>query len=387
MNYKDRCKYLEERIRQLNEIGIALSKEDDFNKLFEMIMEEARQITNADGRTLYMKSQDGKFLEFEIVRTDSQGLVMGGTSGNNISWPSIPLYDDSSNPNHKNVSCYVAHTGKTSNIEDAYKEEGFDFSGTKKVDSINNYHSKSFLTLPLKNHEDEIVGVMQLINAIDKESGDVVPFSKDMEQQVESLASQAAVALTNKKLVAELKNLFESFIKLIATAIDKKSEYTGGHCERVPEICMMLANAVEKADYGKYKDFKMTSDERYELYIAAWLHDCGKVATPVHVVDKSTKLETITDRIEVINTRFELIRRDIENKFLKESLNGNNPSKEKLQSELKELDANKSFIQRINIGGEFMEKNDQDKVEEISKKYQWVNEDKELVDFFSELEI
>ena len=103
MDYKDRCKYFEERINQLNEIGIALSKENDFNKLFEMIMEEARQITNADGRTLYMKSQDGKSLEFEIVRTDSLKLTMGGTSENDIPWPSLFLYDESANPNHKNV--------------------------------------------------------------------------------------------------------------------------------------------------------------------------------------------------------------------------------------------------------------------------------------------
>ena len=387
MNYKDRCLYLEERINQLNEIGIALSKENDFNKLFEMIMEEAQQITNADGRTLYMKSEDGKSLEFEIVRTDSSGLVMGGTSGKTISWPAIPLYDQSSNPNHKNVSCYVAHTGKTSNINDAYKEKGFDFTGTKKVDSVNNYHSKSFLTLPLKNHEDEIVGVMQLINAIDSNTSEVIPFSKDMEQQVESLASQAAVALTNKKLVAELKKLFESFIKLIATAIDKKSEYTGGHCERVPEICMMLAEAVEKTNYGKYKNFTMTEDERYELFIAAWLHDCGKVATPVHVVDKSTKLETITDRIEVIDTRFELIKRDFENKFWKESADGKNPSAKDLKNHLKKINEDRDFIRRINIGGEYMEKVDQDKIVEISEKYKWKNSQEEVVDFFTEIEI
>ena len=387
MDYKDRCKYLEDRIKQLNEIGIALSKEDDFNKLFEMIMEEARHITNADGRTLYMTSQDSKSLEFEIIRNDSLNLIMGGTSGNDIPWPSIPLYDDSSNPNYKNVSCYVAHTGETSNIKDAYKEDGFDFSGTKNVDKANKYRSKSFLTLPLKNHEDEIVGVMQLINAIDRDTNEIIPFSKDMEQQVESLASQAAVALTNKRLVAELKTLFESFIKLIATAIDKKSEYTGGHCERVPEICMMLANAVEKADYGKYKDFKMTSDERYELYIAAWLHDCGKVATPVHVVDKSTKLETITDRIEVINTRFELIKRDIQNKFLRDSLDGKKTENKILDSDLEQLNKDKLFIQKINIGGEFMDKTDQERIEQISKKYKWINEEGHLIDFFSELEI
>ena len=387
MDYKNRSKYLEKRIKQLNEIGIALSKENDFNKLFEMIMEEARQITNADGRTLYMMSEDGKSLEFEIIRNDSLSLVMGGTSGNDIPWPSIPLFNDSGNPNYKNVSCYVAHTGDTNNIKDAYKEEGFDFSGTKNVDKANKYRSKSFLTLPLKNHEDEIVGVMQLINAINANTGEIIPFSKDMEQQVESLASQAAVALTNKRLVAELKKLFEAFIKLIATAIDKKSEYTGGHCERVPEICMMLADAVEKIDYGKYKDFKMTADERYELYIAAWLHDCGKVATPVHVVDKSTKLETIFDRIEVIDTRFEIIKRDIENEFWKKSAEGRAPSKEQLKDDLDKLNQDKEFIRKINVGGEYMEQEDKDRIVDISKRYQWKNEDEELVDFFSELEI
>ena len=387
MNYKDRTTYLEQRIKQLNEIGVALSKENDFNKLFEMIMDEAKHITNADGRTLYITSPDGKFLGFEIIRNDSLNLVMGGTSGNDIPWPSIPLYNDSLAPNHKNVSCYVAHTGETSNIKDAYEEAGFDFSGTKNVDKANKYRSKSFLTLPLKNHENEIVGVMQLINAIDKDTGNIIPFSKDMEQQVESLASQAAVALTNKRLVAQLKKLFEAFIKLIATAIDKKSKYTGGHCERVPEICMMLADAVEKADYGKYKDFKMDEDERYELYIAAWLHDCGKVATPVHVVDKSTKLETITDRIEVIDTRFELIKRDMDIKFWKDSASEKKPSLKKLKASLEEVNTDRSFIRKINVGGEYMEEKDKNRITEISKKYQWKNEEGKLIDFFSELEI
>ena len=375
MDYKQRCDFLENRISRLNNIGIALSKEDDFNKLFEMIMEEARHITNADGRTLYMKSEDGNYLNFEIVRTDSTDLVMGGTSGKEIAWPAIPLFDENKNPNYKNVACYAAHTGETINIKDAYNEDGFDFSGTKNADKNNNYRSKSFLTIPLKNHEDEIVGVMQLINATNQVSKDVISFTSDMQQQVESLASQAAVALTNKRLVAELKNLFEAFIKLIAHAIDKKSEYTGGHCERVPEICMMLADAVEKADYGKYKDFKMTDDERYELYIAAWLHDCGKVATPPHVVDKGTKLETITDRIEVVETRIEILKRDAEIEFLKKQLEFSNSHKDfdfkKFESEylnrIKELDQNLLFIKKVNIGGEFMEKEDQELIEDISK--------------------
>ena len=285
MNDKQKIKSLDNRIHRLNEIGMALSTESDTNKLFEMILEEAKNITNADGRTLYSKDEDGN-LKFEILRNDSMKTIMGGSSNVDIPFDPVRLWIDDSTPNQSNVSAYVALTGETVNIEDAYKEEGFDFSGTKSYDSKTGYHSKSFLTVPLKNHEHEIIGVMQLINARD-ENDEVISFDDDMQEQVESLGSQGAVALTNKKLVGELKTLFEAFIQLIATAIDKKSEYTGGHCARVPVITMMLADEVTKVTSGKYKDFSMTEDERYELYIAAWLHDCGKVATPPHVVDLS----------------------------------------------------------------------------------------------------
>jgi len=379
MTLKEKCTFLEERIKRLNEIGLSLSRENDINVIFELIMEEARHITHADGRTLYMKSDDGKSMRFEIVRNDSMKTIMGGTSGVEITWPAPPLFDESGNPNHNNVVSYAAHTGETINVKDAYVEEGFDFSGAKNMDKSTGYHSKSFLTVPLKNHEDEIIGVMQLLNSIDQKTGKVQSFSSEMQQQVESLASQGAVALTNKRLVAELKNLFESFIKLIATAIDKKSPYTGGHCERVPEIAMLLADAVEKTKSGKYKDFAMTEEERYELFIASWLHDCGKVATPPHVVDKGVKLETITDRIEVVDTRFEVLKRDAEMEFLKKQIkflkNGTkngvlNKAKSDLGKTIKQLNDDQAFIQKTNHGGEFMEPNDQERVADIGK-YKW----------------
>ncbi len=319
MNDKQKIKILENRIHRLNEIGMALSTESDSNKLFEMILEEARNITNADGRTLYSKNKEGN-LKFEILRNDTMSTIMGGSSNKEIPFDPVKLWVDDSTPNQSNVSAYVALTGETVNIKDAYQEAGFDFSGTKSYDEKTGYHSKSFLTVPLKNHENEIIGVMQLINARN-EDNEVVPFDKDMQEQIESLASQGAVALTNKKLVGELKTLFEAFIQLIATAIDKKSEYTGGHCSRVPVITMMLADAVAQTTSGKYKDFSMTEEERYELYIAAWLHDCGKVATPPHVVDKGTKLETIFDRIELVKTRMEIRKRDVEIDFLTRKLN------------------------------------------------------------------
>ncbi|MDP7609649.1 MAG: HD domain-containing phosphohydrolase [Candidatus Marinimicrobia bacterium] len=372
MNIEEKCIFLEERITRLNEIGIALSTEKDTNKLFELILEEAKNITNADGRTLYMVDEKGN-LKFEIMRNDSMDTIMGGTSGIDIPFPAVPKYLDDGEPNLSNVSAYAAITGNTINIEDAYEEKGYDFSGAKSYDKSSGYRSKSFLTMPLKNHENEIIGVMQLINATDNNTGEVISFSPEVQEQVESIASQGAVALTNKRLVEELKNLFESFIKLIATAIDKKSPYTGGHCERVPLITTMLADAVEKVDYGKYKDFSMTEDERYELYIAGWLHDCGKVATPPHVVDKGTKLETITDRIDTIKTRFEVLRRDAEIDFLKKKLelngtaNGEAKNLEKEYTEkLEQLNDDEAFIEKCNVGGEFMEKELQNRVLDIA---------------------
>ena len=373
MNIEEKCKFLEERIRRLNEIGIALSTEKDTDKLFELILEEAKNITNADGRTLYMVDDKGN-LKFEIMRNDSMNTVMGGTSGVDIPFPPVNKYFDDGEPNLSNVSAYAAITGETINIEDAYEEKGYDFSGAKAYDKSSGYRSKSFLTMPLKNHENEIIGVMQLINATDKNTGEVISFTPEVQEQVESIASQGAVALTNKRLVEELKILFESFIKLIATAIDKKSPYTGGHCARVPLITMMLADAVEKVDYGKFKDFAMTDDERYELYIAGWLHDCGKVATPPHVVDKGTKLETITDRIETVKTKFEVLRRDAEIDFLKKKLELNgtkNGEIKKLEKEfvdkLEQLNDDEAFIEKCNVGGEFMEKELQNRVLDIAK--------------------
>ena len=368
MDALNRIKFLEDRLHRLSEIGMALSTEKDSDKLFEMILEEAKNITKADGRTLYTMNEEGN-LSFEIVRTDSLNTVMGGSSGVEIPFYPVHLWLNNRTPNQKNVSAYVALTGKTVNIKDAYQEEGYDFEGTKNFDKKNGYRSKSFLAVPLKNHENEIIGVMQLINAQD-ENGEVISFNSAMQEQIESLASQGAVALTNKNLVEELKTLFESFIKLIATAIDKKSEYTGGHCARVPVITMMLADAVAKIDEGTYKNFSMNDDERYELYLAAWLHDCGKVATPPHVVDKGTKLETIFDRIELIKTRMELLKKDAEIAFLKRKLNGasDDDFDDEYRETIKSIDSNMRFIEECNIGGEFMKPDFQKRITSIGSE-------------------
>src|SRR4051795_12574511 len=309
---------LVQRLDQLNAIGASLSAERDIDRLLEAILTAAKTITRADGGTLYRVTEE-KSLRFEIVRTSSLKYYLGGSTGNPVPFYPIQLYKDGK-PNQTMVAAQAALTGKTINIADAYTAEGFDFTGTRAFDAKTGYRSKSFLTVPMRNHENETIGVLQLLNAQDPKTGEVIAFSSSDQRLAESLASQAAIALTNRMLINQLEQLFESFINLINTAIDEKSPYTGGHCQRVPVLTMLLAEAVNDTKEGPLRDFMMTEKNRYELKIAGLLHDCGKVTTPVHIVDKATKLETIFDRVHLVDTRFEVLKRDAEIEALKGTL-------------------------------------------------------------------
>jgi len=363
---------LVQRLEQLNAIGASLSAERDIDRLLEAILTAAKTITRADGGTLYRVTEE-RTLRFEIVRTSSLKFYLGGTTGNPIPFYPIQLYKDGK-PNHNMVAAHVAITGETVNIADAYTAEGFDFSGTRAFDSKTGYRSKSFLTVPMRNHENEIIGVLQLINAQDPRGGEIVAFSSSDQRLAESLASQAAIALTNRMLINQLEQLFESFIKLINTAIDEKSPYTGGHCQRVPMLTMLLAEAVNETKEGPLKDFSMSEKDRYELKIAGLLHDCGKVTTPVHVVDKATKLETIFDRVQLIDTRFEVLKRDAELESLKRrtSLKPMEAAEEdkRLRERLRQLDDDRKFLHACNVGGERMRDEDIDRVRRIAR-YRW----------------
>ncbi len=367
------------RLDELNDIGASLSSEHDLKLLLEKIVLAAKRITRADGGTLYLLADDRRALHFEIVRTDSLNIAFGGSSAQSASglFPDLPLYRADGSPNDCMVAAYAAITGNTVNIADAYAAQGFDFSGTRQFDARTGYRSRSFLTVPMKNHEGEVIGVLQLINAIDTPGGQVVPFSPADQRLAESLASQAAVALSNRQLVAQLETLFESFIKLINLAIDEKSPYTGGHCQRVPELTMMLAEAAAATREGPLADFTLTDKDRYELRIAALLHDCGKVTTPVHVVDKATKLQTLFDRIHLIDTRFEVIRRDAEVRKWRSIAEG-------MAAEIadttyrdfcQQLEADREALRRANIGCEKMADADIEQVRQIAGRYRWTAPD------------
>lgn len=383
------------RLEQLNTIGAALSKERDINRLLENILIAAKKITHADGGTLYRVTEDRQSLRFEILLTDSLDIAMGGTTGNAINFPNLPLHGVDGSPNDSMVAAYTAIHDRTVNVADAYTEEGFDFSGTRKFDERTGYRSRSFLTVPMKNHEDEIIGVLQLLNAQDRATGNVVPFSTADQRLVESLASQAAIALTNRLLITQLEELFESFINLINLAIDEKSPYTGGHCQRVPALTMMLAEAVNETTEGALAQFSMTDKDRYELKIAGLLHDCGKITTPVHIVDKATKLHTIYDRIGLIDTRFEVLKRDIQIAALQQQLalrKKEHPEAEALvwkacYEQIDAVDAQREFLRRCNVGGERMADEDQQRVREIGHHNKWRNIDGVEADFLSADEI
>jgi HD-GYP domain-containing protein (c-di-GMP phosphodiesterase class II) len=347
------------RLETLNVIGAALSSERDIRALLEQILEAAQGFANADGGTLYLV--DGKRLRFEVIRNETLGYRMGGRSGVSINFPAVPLYDDEGNPILSTVVAHAATSGGTVNIPDAYTAEGYDFAGTRAFDAKNGYRSQSFLTVPMKNHGGAVIGVLQLINARNPD-GSVRAFDGADQQLVESLASQASIALSNRQLVEQMENLFESLINLINSAIDEKSPYTCGHCERVPVLTMMLAEAAERTREGPLAEFRMNERDRYELKIAGLLHDCGKITTPVHVVDKATKLETLFDRIHLLEARWEVFYRDLEIARLKGEIDAATYAERRVQ-----LEKDFEMIRRSNIGGEFFEDAKVERVQEIAR--------------------
>ncbi|MCP4687685.1 MAG: GAF domain-containing protein [Desulfobacterales bacterium] len=306
-------------IKQLTRIGISLSVEKNIAKLLETIVEEAMLLARADAGTLYITDDSQKTLKFEILQNDTLGTRAGGTSGVDVTLHDVPLYIDGK-PNYANVSSYAALTGKPVNIRDVYSTDQFDFTGPRNYDATTGYRSRSMLVIPMKNHENQIIGVLQLLNAKRPESGEIAVFSPESVELISCLASQAAVALTNTQLIQDLKRLFYAFIESIATAIDEKSPYTAGHINRVVELTMMIAKNINKDEEGRFQEISFNEEEMEELRLAAWMHDVGKITVPENVIDKSTKLEFIFDLIRLIETRFELIAKSLENECLQRKL-------------------------------------------------------------------
>ncbi len=386
-----------DRIRQLNNIGIALSAERDTKSLVEKILKAAIDLTSADGGTFYRVAQPGQIpaisgrknstddkasqdhLVFDIVINKSLGIHWGGTTGSSIPLPTISLFNPDGSPNTETVAAASFHRGATINVEDVRATENFDFSGTIEFDRRNGYRTQSTITVPMRDHESRIIAVLQLINAVEDDR--VEAFGVESQLVVESLASQASLALSNRLLNKDQRKLFESLIELIARAIDDKSPHTAHHCRRVPELTMMLAKAAERQTSGPLGEFSMTEDEEYELQVASWLHDCGKIAIPEWIVDKATKLETRFDRVNLTDTRLEILMRDAEIERLRDRIrrlmdDKSSPSNPDADFEKKagDIRAWRDMIRRCNIGVESMREEDQNELIKISR-HQWFDMD------------
>ncbi|MCI5050049.1 MAG: GAF domain-containing protein [Rickettsiales bacterium] len=357
-----------ELVQRLVQVALTLSLETDPDKVLETILNESMSIAKADGGTLYILNEDDT-LAYEIVRTDSLGIHFGGIGRESPPLKPVPLYDGEGNANLRKQIVSAVLEKKIVNIDDAYDCKDYDFKGTKSFDEKNDYRTKSVLTLPMLNHKSEAIGGIQLINSRDDETGETVSFSEKAALIVRALAAQAAVILDNKQLISSQQEFMEAFIKVIAESIDAKSAYTGSHCARVPVLTEMLAEAACEATEGHYAKFSMSDEEKYELHIAGWLHDCGKIVTPPHIMDKSTKLETIHDRIQEVVTRCEVLKRDAKIAYLEKCIETPDQTetlKAEYEKQIADIDADMTFLQEVNIGGEYLDDDDLARIESLA---------------------
>ena len=364
----------EHKFEEIMKINLAFSSQHDKNILLEDILTLTRNLTNADAGTLYIKSKDEKYLSFKVVHNNTLNIKMGGTK-NNLNWPDLPIFEENGKTNNEMVAVVCANEKRIINIPDVYKTTKYQFDGTKDFDKSTSYHSKSMLVIPLINHDNEVIGVLQLINKI--KNGEIINFNKLDEKVIISLASQAAMALTNMQLITSLEDFIDAFVTTIAKAIDTKSPYTSDHIGKVEEIALLVAKAISD-DNTIYKKIKYSENDYKQLSLAAWMHDIGKISMPEHIIDKATKLEKIFDRIHLIEQRFEVIKLNKEIEYLK-----NQTPRTEYENFTNEINNDIEFIKRINFGGEFMSDEDIQKLENISRKV-YIKNDGEIISFISE---
>jgi HD-GYP domain-containing protein (c-di-GMP phosphodiesterase class II) len=358
-NRTEELKTSQEKLARLVDNGIKLSREQNRDLLLRHVLFGARNIAQCAAATLFLKTEHNS-LAF-AQRTSEDPL------------PSfeIPLFNSEGQPNNHFVVVNVTNTNAPVIVDDVYAETRFDMSGTKKFSEESGFRTISMLAVPLSPREGEVIGVIQLLNALDPKTGEVIPFPPDLIGFVEALAAQSAVAIENQNLIAAQRQMMDALIKLIAGAIDAKSPYTGGHCERVPELGLMLAEAATAQAEGPLADFKfVTEDEWREFRIGAWLHDCGKVTTPEYVVDKACKLETIYNRIHEVRMRFEVLLRDARITQLEALATGADAheAQDTFDVQRAQLLDDFAFVAECNIGGEFMAPEKVERLQHIAQQ-------------------
>ena len=292
-------------LETLNKIGVALSNERNTDALLELILTKSREVTSCDAGSLYLVEEEpegGKHLVFKLTQNDSHA---------------VPFTQFTMPINTQSIAGYAAAMGKVLNIKDAYRIRHLPFRLNRDFDQKYGYRTKSMLVVPMQNQKDEVIGVLQLINA--KRHADtrlttrhvvheeVIPFSLRSQELAASLASQAAVALENNLLYRDIQLLFEGFVKASVYAIESRDPTTFGHSERVATLTVGLAEVVDREETGRYREIRFSHEDIQELRYASLLHDFGKVGVREEVLVKAKKLYPA--QMAVVNKRFLYIKK------------------------------------------------------------------------------
>ena len=336
--------------KKILNIGIRLSTEKNQNRLLTAILENAMEITNCDASTLYLYEND--CLNFKIMKTISMGISRG-TDGEFIDdMPPVPMKE-------QNICSYAAIHREIVNVPDVGDSDQFDFSGPKKYDALTGYHTKSQLVIPLENNENELIGVLQLINAMDQ-NGTVIPFDEQYDIIIRSLGSMAAIELTNLLHMEEMKAQLYSFVEAMTMTLDERTPYNASHTEHVEKYAGLLADYItEMYNKGKSTEY-FDQDRKEKLQLAALLHDIGKITIPRSIMNRATRLD---EDIHMVDMRFELLKSLYETDMLRGRI-----SQEEYSEKLAELDSELAFIHKID-GVPFLDDENYEHVCRLAGKY------------------
>lgn len=368
-------------------VATALSGATDLPTLLHLILTTSRQLTNSDAGSIFLveradtrRDPDGEDqLWFAVSQNDS--LQQGSAAQGSAPGMEQELLDIRFPLGPERLVGWCAISGEVLNITDVYQlDPALPYRFDRSVDQRLGYRAVSMLTLPLRSVSGEIVGVMQLINrkhdarariTPERATELVRPYDSNDQRLIVALASQAAVCVERTQLFESQERLIDAIIAILAGAIDAKSSYTGGHCNRVPELGIMLAEAAAATTSGPLANFGFADEDAWrEFRIGAWLHDCGKVTTPEYVVDKATKLETIHNRIHEIRTRFEVLLRDAEIERLQGLLAGGDPEHlaARFEARRRQLQDDYAFVAASNLGGECFDSAKAERLQQIAQQ-------------------
>lgn len=339
------------QIEKLFEIGIHLTSEKNYNKLLSSILDYAMQISNCDAGTLYLLDNESQSLQFKIMKTRSLSIDKG-SHGEEIDLPNVPLSE-------KNVCAYSAIKKSVVSIDNVYDDSRFDFSGPKNYDQMTGYNTRSMLVVPLENHEGDLLGVFQLINAMDPE-GNIAAFAKEQELFLLYLASISAISLSNMLHMQEVKELLYSLVASFTAAVDARTPYNANHTKNVTayveDFVTYLNKLYDEGNYGSH----FHKNDMEQLQLASLLHDVGKLIIPLNIMNKPTRLG---DKLPMLEMRFDLLLQSWHIDFLEGTI-----SEAAWVKEREYILTAREKVETFNSKG-FLTQEELDYIHELSNKY------------------